>query len=224
MTRGIGSRDTHYYRRVFTDAALLIDAVQQFDFVDVDRIAVTGGSQGGGIFLAAAALNPAVHSAMPGVPYLCNFRHSVGRTPEHPFREIEQYLAVHRERVDTHERQRKPCTQAVNALKQKSPLTRGSAVPEVGLESSAPRPATPSKPTTGASTRSTPRSSQSRCLVLPTLPWRSFRPLPSSRSASLPAPSAAGSLAGFATAWAEDLDDALYRPRLARVAHRRRHP
>lgn len=101
MTRGIGSPDTYYYRRVFTDAALLIDAVQQFDFVDAERIAVTGGSQGGGISLAAAALNPAVHAAMPDVPYLCHFRHSVERTPDHPFREIEQYLAVHRERVDS---------------------------------------------------------------------------------------------------------------------------
>jgi len=101
MTRGIESADTYYYRRVFTDAALLIDAVQQFDFVDPDRISVTGGSQGGGISIAVAALHPAVRAAMPDVPFLCHFRHSVERTPEHPFREIEQYLSVHRDQVRT---------------------------------------------------------------------------------------------------------------------------
>ena len=101
MTRGIESADTYYYRRVFTDAALLIDAEQQFDFVDPDRISVTGGSQGGGISIAVAALHPAVRAAMPDVPFLCHFRHSVERTPEHPFREIEQYLSVHRDQVRT---------------------------------------------------------------------------------------------------------------------------
>ncbi|WP_345187855.1 acetylxylan esterase [Microbacterium panaciterrae] len=100
MTRGIGSPETYYYRRVFTDAALLIDAVQRFDFVDAERIAVTGASQGGGISLAAAALHPAVRAVMPDVPYLCHFRRSVERTPTHPFREIERYLAVHRDRVE----------------------------------------------------------------------------------------------------------------------------
>ena len=101
MTRGIESADTYYYRRVFTDAALLIDAVQQFDFVDPDRISVTGGNQGGGISIAVAALHPAVRAAMPDVPFLCHFRHSVERTPEHPFREIEQYLSAHRDQVRT---------------------------------------------------------------------------------------------------------------------------
>ena len=100
MTRGISSREDYYYRRVFTDAALLVDAVQTFGFVDPARIAVTGASQGGGISLAAAGLNPAVRAVMPDVPFLCHFRRSVELTPEHPFREIERYLAVHRDRVD----------------------------------------------------------------------------------------------------------------------------
>ncbi|MGN8025340.1 acetylxylan esterase [Microbacterium sp. 22242] len=100
MTRGITSREEYYYRRLFTDAALLIDAVQGFPFVDSGRIAVTGASQGGGISLAAAGLHPGVRAVMPDVPYLCHFRRSVELTPEHPFREIERYLAVHRDRVD----------------------------------------------------------------------------------------------------------------------------
>ena len=100
MTRGISHRDDYYYRRVFTDAVLLVDAVQGFDFVDPARIAVTGASQGGGISIAAAALHPGIAATMPDVPYLCDFRRSVALTPEPPFREIERYLSVHRDRVE----------------------------------------------------------------------------------------------------------------------------
>ena len=100
MTRGIQSPETYFYRRVFTDAALLIDAVTQLPAVDAHRISVTGASQGGGISLAAAALNPNVFAAMPDVPFLCHFRRSVQLTPDHPFKEIERYLAVHRGRVE----------------------------------------------------------------------------------------------------------------------------
>lgn len=101
MTRGITDPETYFYRRVFTDAVLLIDAVAQLPGVDPERISVTGGSQGGGISLAAAALHPAVFAVMPDVPFLCHFRRSVEITPEHPFKEIERYLAVHRTRIDT---------------------------------------------------------------------------------------------------------------------------
>ena len=100
MTRGIQHPETYFYRRVFTDAVLLIDAVKQLDAVDDGRISVTGGSQGGGISLAAAALHPDVSAAMPDVPFLCHFRRSVQLTPELPFTEIGRYLAVHRARAD----------------------------------------------------------------------------------------------------------------------------
>lgn len=100
MTRGISSPDSYYYRRVFTDAALLIDAVAEMPYVDASRISVTGASQGGGISLAAAGLHPGVFAVMPDVPYLCHFRRSVERTPEAPFTEVERYLAVHRDRVE----------------------------------------------------------------------------------------------------------------------------
>ena len=100
MTRGIRQPDTYYYRRVFTDAVRAIDTAAALPFVDAERISVTGGSQGGGITLAAAALHPAVKAAMPDVPFLCHFRRSVEMTPDHPFLEIERYLAVHRTEVD----------------------------------------------------------------------------------------------------------------------------
>lgn len=100
MTRGIQSRDTYYYRRVFTDAVRLIDAVRELDFVDAGAIAVTGGSQGGAITLAVAGLVPDLLAVMPDVPFLCDFRRSVDLTPDAPFTELRQYLAVHRDVVD----------------------------------------------------------------------------------------------------------------------------
>lgn len=100
MTRGIQSRETYYYRRVFTDAVRLIDAVRGFDFVDPIAVAVTGGSQGGAISLAVAGLVPGLQAVMPDVPFLCDFRRSVELTPDAPFTELRNYLAIHRDVVD----------------------------------------------------------------------------------------------------------------------------
>lgn len=100
MTRGIEDPATYYYRRVFTDGVRLVDAVRDLPFVDPARVAVTGGSQGGAITLAVAALVPGLTAAMPDVPFLCHFRRSVELTPELPFREVTRYLSIHRDRDD----------------------------------------------------------------------------------------------------------------------------
>ncbi|MGM1017470.1 MAG: acetylxylan esterase [Actinomycetota bacterium] len=97
MTRGISDPATYYYRRVFTDAVRLVDAVRTLDSVDPGEIAVTGASQGGGIALAVAGLVPDLVGVMPDVPFLCHFGRSVQLTPDQPFTEITRYLAVHRD-------------------------------------------------------------------------------------------------------------------------------
>ena len=81
MTRGICNAKTYYYRRVFTDAVRAIEAAVSHPGVDSEKIAVTGGSQGGGITLAAAGLSPRVKIAMPDVPFLCSLspRYPTGR-------------------------------------------------------------------------------------------------------------------------------------------------
>ena len=97
MTRGIGSPDTYYYRRVFTDAVLAIDAVRSLDRVDPSRVAVAGGSQGGGIAIAAAGLSEGLVGALPQVPFLCHFERAVGMTDRDPYQEIVRYLSVQRD-------------------------------------------------------------------------------------------------------------------------------
>jgi cephalosporin-C deacetylase len=100
MTKGIQDKTSYYYRRVFTDATLLIDAVRKLDFGS-DRIILCGGSQGGGITLAAAGLSEGVHAAMPDVPFLCHFERALSLTDGFPYKEIANYLSVHRDKVET---------------------------------------------------------------------------------------------------------------------------
>ncbi len=99
MTRGISDPADYYYRRVFTDAVLLVEAVRELPDVDPARVSVTGGSQGGGITIAAAGLVDGLVGAMPEVPFLCHFERAVGLTDEMPYAEIVKYLSVHRDSV-----------------------------------------------------------------------------------------------------------------------------
>jgi cephalosporin-C deacetylase len=101
LTRGVLDPRTHFYRRVFTDAVLAIDAARAHEAVDPARTIVFGGSQGGGIALAAAGLEPTLRAALVDVPFLCHYRRAVELTNDHPYGELAKYLRIHRTRVDT---------------------------------------------------------------------------------------------------------------------------
>jgi cephalosporin-C deacetylase len=96
MTQGIDDPEDYYYRRLYTDAARAIDAVRTFDRVDASRVTVVGGSQGGGLAIAAAGLVPDVFAVMPDVPFLSHFERAVGLTDAFPYAEIVKYLSIHR--------------------------------------------------------------------------------------------------------------------------------
>ena len=99
MTRGILDPADHYFRRVFTDAVRAVEAVRAVAGVDPARVAVAGGSQGGGIALAAAGLVPDLMGVLPDVPFLCHFRRTVDLSDREPYIEITTYLSVHRAQV-----------------------------------------------------------------------------------------------------------------------------
>ncbi len=101
MTRGILKPSSYYYRRVFTDAVRAIEAAKAHPAVDGSRIAVTGASQGGGISIAAAALEPSVSICMPEVPFLCAYRRATELIDTHPYVEISNYLKSHRSHLET---------------------------------------------------------------------------------------------------------------------------
>ncbi|WP_433303296.1 acetylxylan esterase [Actinoplanes sp. CA-030573] len=100
LTRGILDREQYYYRRLFTDAVRAVDAARELDMVDPARIAVAGGSQGGGMALAVAGLRSDVAAVAAYVPFLCDFPRALRVTDAFPYREIIDYLAVHRTDVD----------------------------------------------------------------------------------------------------------------------------
>jgi cephalosporin-C deacetylase len=68
--------------------------------VDGARVAVTGGSQGGGISIAVASLVPDVAAAMPDVPFLSDFRRAITFADSDPYGEIVRYLKAHRDHVE----------------------------------------------------------------------------------------------------------------------------
>ncbi|MFL5683849.1 MAG: acetylxylan esterase [Chloroflexota bacterium] len=100
MTRGILDPATYYYRRVFTDAVRAVEAVRSHPSVDAARVAVTGGSQGGGITIAVAALVADVAAAMPDVPFLSDFERAITITDRDPYTEIARYLKAHRDHTE----------------------------------------------------------------------------------------------------------------------------
>ncbi len=63
-----------YFRSVFSDTAQLAGIVLAMDNVDAARVMATGGSQGGGLTIACAALEPRVSRALAVYPFLSDYK------------------------------------------------------------------------------------------------------------------------------------------------------
>lgn len=100
MTQGVLDPHHYYYRRVFTDAVRAVETARIHPLVDPERVAVTGGSQGGGITLAIAGLSSEVQAVMPDVPFLCHYRRASELVDTWPYREIQDYCHTHRDKID----------------------------------------------------------------------------------------------------------------------------
>ena len=101
MTLGVLDPQTYYYRRVFTDAVRAVEAARAHPEIDADHVAVTGGSQGGGIALAVSGLEPTVNAAMPDVPFLCAYQRATAIVDTAPYSEITKFCKIHRDKVET---------------------------------------------------------------------------------------------------------------------------
>jgi cephalosporin-C deacetylase len=100
MTSGILDRDNYYYRRVYVDAVAFVEVAKVLPGVDPTRIIVAGGSQGGGIALAAASLGTGIFAALPDVPFLCHFKRATEMVDTYPYQEIASYCRIHRDKID----------------------------------------------------------------------------------------------------------------------------
>lgn len=62
------------YRQIFLDTAQLAKIVMEMPEVDAGRVCATGWSQGGGLTVACAALEPRIQRAAPVYPFLSDYR------------------------------------------------------------------------------------------------------------------------------------------------------
>ena len=100
LTRGIGSPDHWYYRRLYADAVRAVEAARAHPAVDGSRVVVAGASQGGGMALAVSGLVPGLAAALIDVPFLCHVRRAIEIVDTLPYDELTRYLSIHRAEVD----------------------------------------------------------------------------------------------------------------------------
>lgn len=75
IVRGLaGLPEKMLYRQIFLDTAQLARIVMDMPDVDENRVGATGASQGGGLTLACAALEPRLKLAAPVYPFLCDYQ------------------------------------------------------------------------------------------------------------------------------------------------------
>ncbi len=75
IIRGLDqSADDLLFRQIFLDTAQLGRIVMDMPEVDETRVGAMGGSQGGALTLACAALEPGVKKLAPVYPFLCDYK------------------------------------------------------------------------------------------------------------------------------------------------------
>jgi cephalosporin-C deacetylase len=75
IIRGLGdSPENLLFRHIFLDTAQLAGIAMDMEEVDETRVGALGGSQGGALTLACAALEPRIKRLAPGFPFLCDYK------------------------------------------------------------------------------------------------------------------------------------------------------
>ena len=88
-----GSPQKLLYRQIFLDTAQLAKIVMEMPDVDSDRVGVMGGSQGGALTVACAALVPQIKQAAPIYPFLSDYQRvwSIDQAKD-AYKELQEYF------------------------------------------------------------------------------------------------------------------------------------
>ncbi len=92
----------YYYKMAYMDAVRALDFVEQLDNVDKSNIYAEGGSQGGALTLAAAALGGGrLRAIMPYIPFLSDFPDyfKIVNWPAYPVKQEAERLGLTSEQV-----------------------------------------------------------------------------------------------------------------------------
>ena len=94
IVRGLGDHPTAlYYRHVFLDAVRLARLVMELPKVNEERVAVFGRSQGAGLALACAALEPRIRRVAALYPFLCDYKRAWAlNLPSSAYAEVREYF------------------------------------------------------------------------------------------------------------------------------------
>lgn len=129
------------YRQIFLDCAELARIVMGFAEVDGGRIGVTGASQGGGLTLACAALEPRVRRAAPVYPFLSDYQRTweMGLAVD-AYAELQKHFRLYDPR---HERERETFTRlGYIDVQHLAPSIRGEVLMITGLSDTICPPST----------------------------------------------------------------------------------
>ena len=88
--RGLDDETGYFYQGAYADCLRAVDFLMTRSELDHKRIAITGASQGGGLSLAAAALDSRIAVCAPDIPFLCDWNQYF-RTSHWP--EMDEWIA-----------------------------------------------------------------------------------------------------------------------------------
>ena len=76
IIRGLSDPDPQQllFRHIYLDTAQLARVAMGMEHIDETRVMASGGSQGGGLTLACAALEPRIKRAAATYPFLCDYK------------------------------------------------------------------------------------------------------------------------------------------------------
>lgn len=88
--------DNLLFRHIFLDTVQLANLVMGLPEVDADRVGVTGWSQGGGLTIACASLEPRIKKVAPVYPFLSDYKRVWDMDmAKNAYEELRQYFRHH---------------------------------------------------------------------------------------------------------------------------------